>query len=61
MAFTTITATPDPNYGGSTQNVDHISATPPAVAAHGQRWWHPDVARMFMYYVDVDSAQWIEI
>jgi hypothetical protein len=60
-AVATITAGVSGAAGGTTQNVDYIADVAPAVAAHGQRWWHSTYARMFMYYVDVDSAQWIEI
>jgi hypothetical protein len=64
----TITAPISGSYGGTTQNVDFISTAPPAVAAHGQRWWNPEYCKMFMYYDEVvagipggDGAQWVEL
>lgn len=36
------------------------SDTPPASPADGDLWWNTDQLRMFIYYDDGSSAQWVE-
>lgn len=37
-----------------------VSQTPPASPAEGDLWYHTTQARLFIYYTDVDSSQWID-
>lgn len=37
-----------------------IGDSPPADPQHGQLWWESDTGRLFVWYVDVDSAQWVQ-
>lgn len=38
----------------------HIGPTPPPAAVVKQLWWNNNVGRMFIYYNDGDSLQWVE-
>lgn len=38
-----------------------ISATAPASPSEGDVWFNSTNARSYIYYVDVDSSQWVEI
>jgi len=44
--------------GGSTSSAT-ISATPPSNPFVGQLWWSPDLGRLFIYYNDGNSSQWV--
>jgi len=44
--------------GGSTSSAT-ISATPPANPFIGQLWWSPDLGRLFIFYFDGNSSQWV--
>lgn len=35
------------------------SSAPPSPLA-GQLWWNADLGRLFIYYTDADSSQWVE-
>lgn len=61
MAIATITINANAAFGGTTQNIDHVGITPPAVVGPGTRWWNSEIGRMLMYYVDADSSQWVEV
>lgn len=37
-----------------------VSAAPPANPVNGTRWFDTTSGRTYIYYVDVDSAQWVE-
>ena len=37
-----------------------VSALPPGSPAQGTLWWNTEIGRMFIYYVDDDSGQWVE-
>ena len=37
-----------------------MSAAPPAPAANGDLWWDTESGRLYVYYSDVDSSQWID-
>ena len=43
------------NVGGA-----NVAATAPAGAPNGQLWWDTNTGRLFIYYVDGDSSQWVE-
>lgn len=45
-------------YGTGTNNAI-INATPPANPVAGQMWWSPDLGRLFIYYNDGNSSQWV--
>ena len=38
----------------------NIGATPPTPASAGNLWWDTISGRMFIYYTDADSSQWVE-
>lgn len=38
----------------------HIGSTPPPFPIPKQLWWRSDLGRMFIYYQDGDSIQWVE-
>ena len=38
-----------------------ISDTPPSNPINGQLWWESDTGREFVWYVDADSAQWVQV
>ena len=33
--------------------------TPPSNPVEGQLWWNSDDGRLYIYYTDVDSSQWV--
>lgn len=37
-----------------------ISDTEPTSPSDGNLWWDSDIGRLFIYYTDVDSSQWVE-
>lgn len=37
-----------------------VSSTAPGSPSPGQLWWNSDYGRMFVYYNDGDSSQWVE-
>src|SRR5262245_17167679 len=45
--------------GGSTSSAT-ISATPPSNPFIGQLWWSPDLGRLFIYYFDGNTYQWVD-
>lgn len=40
--------------GGST-----VSSDPPTTAANGDLWWDSDNGKLYIYYVDANSSQWV--
>jgi hypothetical protein len=38
----------------------NIGPVPPAVSVAGNLWWDTLSGRMFIYYTDIDSSQWVE-
>ena len=45
--------------GGAGSNVT-VGDTAPATPAGGDLWWSSDEGRLFIYYTDVDSSQWVD-
>lgn len=37
------------------------SETPPANPVNGQLWWESDSGNLFVWYVDANSSQWVQI
>lgn len=37
-----------------------ISPTPPAFPDQGQLWWDPVSGQLYVWYIDINSAQWVE-
>jgi len=37
-----------------------ISSTPPGSPSPGTMWWNQDYGRLFIYYSDTDSSQWVD-
>ena len=37
------------------------SALPPPIPSANQLWWESDTGSLFIWYVDPDSAQWVQI
>ena len=37
-----------------------VSSTPPSGITSGNLWWNRDTGRMFVYYDDGTSTQWVE-
>lgn len=49
---------------GQTQGVPvtvYMSDTAPSNPAYGQLWWQATTGRMFVWYADPDSAQWVQV
>src|SRR5215475_4101239 len=46
------------NYGSAVNNA-MINSTPPGNPGVGQLWWSPDLGRLFIYYNDGNSSQWV--
>ena len=42
--------------GGST-----VASTPPASAGAGNLWWDSDNGKLYIYYVDANSSQWVAV
>lgn len=38
-----------------------VSASAPASPLNGTLWWNQDYGRLFVYYVDADSSQWVDV
>jgi len=38
-----------------------IADTAPAFGSRGQIWWNSDEGKPYIWYVDVDSAQWVQL
>jgi hypothetical protein len=38
-----------------------IADLPPATPFHGQMWWESDSGKMYVYFTDVDSSQWVQV
>lgn len=50
-----------PNGGSSTgSNLVTVSDTPPGNPTEGQLWWNSDDGRLFVYYDDGNTAQWVD-
>lgn len=47
------------NIGGGGASIN-VGAVPPATANSGSLWWSTETGRLYIYYVDVDSSQWVE-
>ena len=45
--------------GGGASEVT-VGGSPPEFAASGDLWWDSDDGRLYIYYVDIDSSQWVE-
>ncbi len=45
--------------GGGTASV-FIGSNPPASPSTGDMWWDDDDGRLFLYYFDGDSSQWVD-
>jgi hypothetical protein len=63
-----LNADPTDDLGAATkQYVDSIDipaapdtgAAPPSNPEDGQLWWNSDDGRLYIYYTDVDSSQWV--
>ena len=39
----------------------HVGDNAPSSPALGQLWWDSDSGNMFIWYADVDSAQWVQV
>jgi hypothetical protein len=37
-----------------------VSSLPPGSPAQGTLWWNTELGRLFIYYVDEDTGQWVE-
>jgi len=44
---------------GSSEGV-HVAETPPSTPTQGKLWWHTGQGKLKIYYVDVDSSQWVD-
>lgn len=38
-----------------------VASTPPGQPQAGSLWWNQDYGRLFVYYVDADSSQWVDV
>ena len=39
----------------------NVGQTSPVSPVLGNLWWDTDVGRLFIYYTDADSSQWVEV
>ena len=46
--------------GGSGGASVTVSDNPPDLASDGDLWWESDTGRLKVYYVDADTAQWVD-
>jgi hypothetical protein len=46
--------------GGPASGALYIGDTAPGTPVHGQLWWDSDSGNTYIYYVDVNSAQWVQ-
>lgn len=46
--------------GGVNGSVVIISPTPPTNPVSGQLWWNSSDGRLFVYYIDATSEQWVD-
>lgn len=37
-----------------------VASSPPGNPNQGNLWWNQDYGRLFVYYTDVDTSQWVE-
>jgi len=49
------------NTGGGGGSSVTTSDTSPGTPADGDLWWNSDIGKMFVYYEDGDSNQWVEV
>lgn len=61
MALTTITISVDAAKGGTTQAPVTMSTSPPSTPANGSLWFNTETGRLYVYYTDGTSDQWVEI
>jgi hypothetical protein len=40
--------------------VSNVTSTLPTSAQEGELWWHTDLGKLFIYYNDGGSSQWVE-
>jgi len=45
---------------GFVGGVTRIGSTPPTATAPGELWYNTDDGRLYVYYQDADSAQWVD-
>jgi len=48
------------NTGGGGGASVSTSATPPSSPSDGDLWWNSEIGKMFVFYEDVDTGQWVE-
>lgn len=62
LAFDAVTGLPMPGplVEGIGVGINYVGETAPVVAFEGMRWYNPLLPATFVYYVDEDSAQWVE-
>lgn len=49
------------SYTGATGSAANIGNTPPSSGnTQGSLWWNSDLGKLFVYYIDANSAQWVE-
>lgn len=61
MAIATISIAADAAKGGTTQAPVFVQGTAPTVPANGSLWFNTEMGRLYMYYVDANTSQWIEV
>jgi hypothetical protein len=55
-----VPAAQDPSLRKLLSSTVLISDTPPPNPTHGLMWWESDAGILWVYYVDADSAQWVQ-
>ncbi len=48
------------HYTNSALSADYVGETAPLTPFQGMRWYNPSIPTTFIYYVDANSAQWVE-
>jgi hypothetical protein len=47
--------------GPAGTNIDVTGPTAPADPSNGDFWFDPTDGRLYMYYSDIDSSQWVQV
>jgi hypothetical protein len=61
MAIGTITIATSASKGGTTQAPVFMSDTAPSVPGNGSLWFNTATGRMYVFYDDGSSTQWVQL
>lgn len=61
MALANITISVSSSFGGTTQAPVYIGAAAPSVPVNGTLWMSTETGRLYCYYIDANTSQWVEV